>query len=98
MNDIDSMNKEQLFNVVHYGTGRVGMACCADDMMLYLDTHPEDADALEYYNQCMAVLDKLKRKYESKYGLLSLCNASNLSEWNWNKEPYPWENRERRMR
>lgn len=92
MNDIDSMNKEQLFTWINQ------LCFCADDMMLYLDTHPEDADALEYYNQCMAVLDKLKRKYESKYGLLSLCNASNLSEWNWNKDPYPWENRERRMR
>ena len=92
MNDIDSMNKEQLFTWINQ------LCFCADDMMLYRDTHPEDADALEYYNQCMAVLDKLKRKYESKYGLLSLCNASNLSEWNWNKDPYPWENRERRMR
>ena len=39
MNDIDSMNKEQLFTWINQ------LCFCADDMMLYLDTHPEDADA-----------------------------------------------------
>ena len=28
---------------------------CAVDMMLYLDTHPDDEDALNYFNQCTAM-------------------------------------------
>ena len=92
MKDLDNLSREQLFMWVNQ------LSFCADDMMLYLDTHPDDKDALEYYNQCREVLKMAKIGYESKYGAFTLCNVSKLSEWNWNEGPYPWDNSEGGMR
>lgn len=92
MNDLNNMSREQLFMWVNQ------LSFCADDMKLYLDTHPDDGDGLEYYNQCMEVLRMARSRYEEKYGAFSLCDAARLSKWNWNEGPYPWDNSEGGMR
>lgn len=86
MSDLNNLNKEQLLLWIDQ------LCFCADDMLLYLDTHPDDEDALEYFNQCKEIIAKAKSVYESKYGLLSLEDACNLNKWDWNAGPAPWDN------
>ena len=61
------------------------------DTLLYLDTHPSCTDALEHFNEAKEEYERAKRDYESKYGALVIASAGNLSEWDWNQNPMPWE-------
>lgn len=64
---------------------------CADDMKLYIDTHYDDVDAIEYFNQCALLLKKAKAEYEKLYGELEACNHTSGESWNWNNGKMPWE-------
>ena len=61
------------------------------DIALFLDTHPYDKNALEYYNQCVELVASAKKAYEDVYGPLSLSCNLNFEEWDWNKNDMPWE-------
>ena len=52
------MNQKELFGWVS------ALGFCAYDMLLYLDTHPEDEEALNYFNQCNELYLSAKRTYE----------------------------------
>lgn len=56
---------------------------------LFLDTHPDDKDALELYNKYCEKHKALVEEYEKEFGPLSL-NGKNSDEWLEN--PWPWDN------
>ncbi len=58
---------------------------------LFLDTHPDCADALAYYNKYKKLWQEAKAEYESKYGPLTVASDANNSRWQWSKGPWPWE-------
>ena len=60
-----------------------------NDLALYLDTHPNDRNALNLHNQYSQNLRKLTDQYQRKYGPLTIecpCN-----KWRWIDLPWPWE-------
>lgn len=62
------------------------------EMALYLDTHPHDREALEYFNHYTRMKNQMMRDYAEKYGPLSLSTADSVSkEWKWVLQPMPWE-------
>ena len=56
---------------------------------LFLDTHPNDQEAIAMYNKYADRYKALKKEYESKYGPLTL-NGINSDDWL--KDPWPWDN------
>ena len=58
---------------------------CAVDMMLYLDTHPDDEDALNYFNQCTELYRNAKAAYEKQYGPLNAFSSTLSTRWEWNE-------------
>lgn len=65
----------------------------AVDLNLYLDTHPDDRDALEVYNHYAMQLRDAVDAYDKKYG--PLCNfgmGMSGHPWQWINEPWPWSN------
>ena len=64
---------------------------CAVDMMLYLDTHPDDEEALNYFNQCTALYNAAKQSYQEQFGPLNAFSEQERSSWDWNTAPMPWE-------
>lgn len=56
---------------------------------LFLDTHPDNKDALAIYNKYATRYKTLKAEYEKEYGPLTL-NGSNSDDWL--KDPWPWDN------
>lgn len=56
---------------------------------LFLDTHPNDPEALELNNRYREKYTALVKEYEEKYGPLTL-NGKNSDEWLEN--PWPWDN------
>ncbi len=63
------------------------------ELNLYLNTHPDDGNALEQYNRMHTELCALKRQYEEQYGpLLNYGFGTNKSKtWLWAVQPWPWE-------
>ena len=59
------MNRSELYRWV------MALGFCAYDMLLYLDTHPDDAQALSYYNQCNELYNSAKKTYEERFEPLS---------------------------
>ena len=50
-----------------------------NDILLYLDTHPDD--------------EKVLAEYAKDYGPLTVDTASKTCEtsWKWSQQPFPWE-------
>lgn len=63
----------------------------AYDMLLYLDTHPEDKTAFEMYRELVAKTKSLKAQYEKTNGPLSAFAAADADSFTWLNSPWPWE-------
>ena len=64
----------------------------ANELVLFLDTHPNDMKALEMHEAVADKLKKLKSLYNNKYGPLTANEASGSDCFSWIKSPWPWEN------
>ena len=62
------------------------------DLNLFLDTHPNDQDAINDFNQLFQQYWELKSNYELQYGPLDNFGQNPAScPWSWVDEPWPWE-------
>jgi len=59
------------------------------DIALYLDTHPEDENALCLHKEYCKKLKDLRDMYQKVYGPLTIEYPCN--KWRWLEEPWPWE-------
>lgn len=77
------LNNEMLKKV--YQTG-----FALDDIVLYLDTHPTDQAALNYYNYIKNANQEAIQNYQTTYGPLMYSQVM-ADSWNWLDGPWPWE-------
>lgn len=63
------------------------------ELNLYLDTHPDDRNALSLFSQYSRQRLDLLHQYAEMYGPLTVDYADeNSSEyWNWIQMPWPWQ-------
>lgn len=61
-----------------------------DDVALFLDTHPENQDALRYYKAVRDMRDQSMAAYERRFGPLRYTDVTS-SSWDWVTEKWPWE-------
>lgn len=61
------------------------------DMLLFLDTHPEDKKAFALFRSLVQKARELKASYERQYGPLSIMSAADYDEFKWLESPWPWE-------
>ncbi|GGL46951.1 spore coat protein CotJB [Sporolactobacillus putidus] len=62
------------------------------ELTLYLDTHPNDLDALRQFNSTAQKSEELRISFEKKYGPLRQFGHSYSSyPWQWSKPPWPWQ-------
>ena len=61
---------------------------------LYLDIHPNNAMALDYYNKHNKMKKEILEEYINKYGPITQCDNKNNRKWEWISNPWPWENLE----
>ncbi len=79
------MNRKQMLEWVQ-------MLCfCVVDMQLYLDTHPEDAEAFEYFEEVVEMYEKAVKKFEECFGPLTATASAKHGKWTWSDMPLPWE-------
>jgi spore coat protein JB len=58
---------------------------------LYLDTHPDDGEALAFYADMKHQYAEAVRLYNENVGPLSFYHVTNENYWNWVATPMPWE-------
>ncbi len=82
------MNQEELLKSL------MELDFIAVDLGLFLNTHPDDSDAIAAYNQVITAADTVRMKYEETFG--PLCSfrsyAANTQAWQWMENPWPWQN------
>lgn len=61
------------------------------DTALYLDTHPMDQAALNYYHHYRALLNMAVAQYTDCYGPLTMTSVVSENNWTWIDQPWPWE-------
>ena len=61
------------------------------ELTLYLDTHPDDRNAMEYFNHYNRMRGQMEREFSQKYYPLNLSLADCSKEWRWGEAPLPWE-------
>lgn len=60
----------------------------------YLDGHPNNADALDYFKKQQALYRAAADAYTKKYGPLQYKTGNYESVWSWSDDPWPWEGAE----
>lgn len=78
-------NKEQLLKDI----GIVDFVVV--DLGLYLDTHPMDRNAIEYFNHYSRIKRQMEKEFSTKYYPLRQDLAESNKEWRWGAAPLPWE-------
>lgn len=62
-----------------------------DDIVLFLDTHPDDEKALAYYHKYKTLHSEAMKEYAKNYGPLLKTQVTSENCWTWNAGPWPWE-------
>ena len=62
-----------------------------DDIVLFLDTHPDDKKALAYYYKYKTLHSEAMKEYAQNYGPLLKTQVTSENCWTWNAGPWPWE-------
>ena len=94
--DLPFMNMVNMEDVSGTPLGEV-MALCfvSHELQLYLDTHPNDADAFALMKSVMGLTEEAKRRYVAKYGPLRPDDLQCSEMFDWLEDPWPWMYRQR---
>lgn len=79
------LNREQLLKQL------TALDFMAVDLQLYLDTHPNDWNALYRYNCIVTQADTLRSYYERLFGPLYSYRSTSDYPWRWINNPWPWD-------
>ena len=61
------------------------------ELTLYLDTHPTDCSAMEYFNHYNKIKMQMEKEFAQKFYPLNTRTAESNKEWRWGMAPNPWE-------
>lgn len=63
-----------------------------DDVLLFLDTHPCNQEALQYFEECKHQRMQALREYAEYYGPLAIDTVHTPEDrWSWIESPWPWQ-------
>lgn len=83
---VGQMDQEQLLEWI----GLTKFACV--DANLYLDTHPDDAEAIRYFQEHNRLYLEAMNEYARVYGPLTVSHALHCGTyWEWVDQPWPWQ-------
>ncbi|MBW7477078.1 spore coat protein CotJB [Paenibacillus oenotherae] len=62
------------------------------ELTLYLDTHPNDLQAIQQFNQLAQQRQQCAHQFEMQYGpLLQFGHSYSKYPWQWIETPWPWQ-------
>lgn len=62
------------------------------ELALYLDTHPDDAEAFKTWKSFVTLAEKGRKRYVELYGPVTRRDTANFNSWVWTEDPWPWDN------
>lgn len=84
-NQLDDNYYKQLLELQQIGFGLV-------ELTLYLDTHPNDMQAIQQFNQLAQHRQHCAQQFEMQYGpLLQFGHSFSKYPWQWSESPWPWQ-------
>ena len=72
------------------------MGFALQELALYLDTHAEDTEAAQLFNQYVELYQQAIEQYQQGNGPLTLMDAAANGTYDWLVGPWPWEYRKER--
>ncbi|MDD5949077.1 MAG: spore coat protein CotJB [Lachnospiraceae bacterium] len=63
------------------------------DTAEFLDTHPDDSEALAYYEHTKMLFYQARKEYTMRFGPLTKGDVNTKNGWTWVNDPWPWEGR-----
>lgn len=60
------------------------------ELGLYLDTHKDDQEAFQLFQQYAALEKEGRARYEALYGPITQNAAADAKSYNWLCDPWPW--------
>ena len=82
---IMNTNREQLMEMINQASFAM------DDVLLFLDTHPCDQAALNYYHYVANARMNAMNAYQASYGPLLVDQVTSDNYWTWVNGTWPWE-------
>ena len=80
------MNRRELFEYINQ------ISFAVDDVKLFLDTHPENQKALDYFQKYKEKRIEALKEYAEVYGPLTVDTVSENSDcWKWINDQWPWQ-------
>ena len=70
------------------------LSFAAHELNLYLDINPNDTNMIRLFNQYQEMANEAVKKYESKYGPLTVNALSDTNNFSWEAYSWPWEKEE----
>ena len=67
------------------------LAFAIQELALYLDTHRDDQEALELYQQYQQMYRNCSDQYSEKFGPMNHRSPTTGKEYQWLNDPWPWE-------
>lgn len=61
------------------------------ELGMYLDTHQDDAEAFQLFQQYAGMAQEAKKQYEEMHGPLTQLRAGQGTTYRWLDDPWPWE-------
>lgn len=61
------------------------------DLNLFLDSHPQNQMALDYFRDVQTRYTELCAQYEMQFGPLTAFDTDTEQGWTWVQAPWPWE-------
>jgi len=84
---MEGNNRDKLFACIQ------ATSFVLDDLRLFLDTHPCDKAALDYWVRVETVRNEAVKEYTKCYGPINMYDVDVEDRWTWVDEPWPWEGR-----
>ena len=78
-------HKKQLLCLINEATFAM------QDVALFLDTHPCNEEALEYYEEYRKIREDAVREYVRQFGPLLIDGEQKTDVWLWALQPWPWK-------
>ncbi len=77
-------SKEELMDLI------TKVSFVMDDTRLFLDTHPDCEEALEYFKKMHRIRHELIKEYTERFGQIVSYHIAEDNDWDWNRPPQPW--------
>ena len=86
---LNSMSQAQLLNYINE------VSFAVSDILLFLDTHPCDCEALAYCREMVAKRNEALKVYSMRFGPLTIdcTDLCDSNRWEWIMQPFPWESK-----